>query len=429
MEVSERNTTDNAARPSRNRGASRLALLGWGLLLVWACWWALNLTDGLLVGGHLTWVLRWNFLGLDFYHNWLAVNHWLGGGNPYVDQFGDPLGQRWAYPPIVLWAFAWCGLLGDEAATRLWIACCAGLFAFEALACVRVRRELGLWRVPPPLAVAAVLLCTPVTFALERGQFDVVPLVLLMGAAWAVRRGARWGDVAAGLAVAIAAYLKSYPLLVLPAFFLWRRPGVVAWAVAACAVIGVAFWSGNLAALRNQASLSADVEPFPFWYGHSLNGSWTYLTKGTALGGVPGALIAAALLLPLATWVAWPIRRTAGGPRRPADERLLLPSLLFFTAVTTFALPVSSDYKLIFLVCAALCVWDVRDPWPVHALLLPLMVYLQPFQFPLGAWPLLAIKTAGLVGIGVSLAHKAERLRTPPIVTQADAPAAATTAA
>src|SRR5688500_19420730 len=96
---------------------SRLALLGWALIVVWAAWWAVSLADMLLLGGQFTWVYRWNFLGLDFYHNYLAVNHWLNGGDQYREQFGDPLKQLWDYPTIVLWTLAMVGLMVDDAAS------------------------------------------------------------------------------------------------------------------------------------------------------------------------------------------------------------------------------------------------------------------------------------------------------------------------
>src|SRR5688572_23001560 len=83
----------------RSSGINWAWLLGVLLLIGWAYWWGLSLTEGILVGGARTWVPYWDFLGVDLQHSYLAARHWLAGGNPYVEDFGDSIGQRFVYSP------------------------------------------------------------------------------------------------------------------------------------------------------------------------------------------------------------------------------------------------------------------------------------------------------------------------------------------
>jgi hypothetical protein len=98
--------------PSRARSARQIAtFIAIALLILWIIWWCITANDGRLFLGNRTWVPAFETIGLDFLHNYLAVRHALGGGNPYVELFGDPIGIPYNYAPIVLAIFAWCGVV------------------------------------------------------------------------------------------------------------------------------------------------------------------------------------------------------------------------------------------------------------------------------------------------------------------------------
>src|SRR5262249_42924914 len=109
--------------PSRTYPAfprlSILGAVGVALLVVWGLWWKSSLRHNHLVGGHLTWVEVYHYLGVDFLNNYRASRHWLAGGDPYREPFGDPLGRKLCYPPAVLPAFAWCNGFSPRSALRL----------------------------------------------------------------------------------------------------------------------------------------------------------------------------------------------------------------------------------------------------------------------------------------------------------------------
>src|SRR5207302_3021493 len=169
-------------------------IAGVGLLLIWGLVWAASIHRGRLVGAQRVWNYAYDFLGLDFLNNYQAARHWLAGGDPYREPFGDPTGRKLCYPPIVLPLFAWCGWVKPRAAIVLWMGILAGLAALGAVLGWRARRKLGLWDVPLPFAVAVVLVSTPVIYAMERGNYDLVLLVPLVLAAWALQRRGWWPD-------------------------------------------------------------------------------------------------------------------------------------------------------------------------------------------------------------------------------------------
>ncbi len=373
------------------------------LLLFWAYWWTLNFIEGRLVAGSWTWVPWWDFLGVDFYHNWHGARHWLAGGNPYAEQFGDPMGYFYGYMPVVLYVFAWTRLLELYPAVIAWTLASGAIFAAGAVACARVRRELGLTPIPLPLAVALVLFSTPVLFALERGNFDVlVLLMILLTVTSLCRVSARFAEPLGGACMGLAVFLKTYPLLVLPALLAFGRWRAMAWALAVCLVLGVGMFRDNLAGVRYQQTIAEGRMGYPGWFGHSISGAWKWTTRDTPAARVPGMVASAVMLAPLVAFVARRIRRAPQIDR----ERLLLPSLLFFTAAATAWTPIAMDYKLIFLPLAILSTWDHRDPWFVHVLVLPILLYFQPLKLPIAVWPLFAMKVAALVGAGLSLAAK-----------------------
>src|SRR4051812_42506389 len=82
-----------------------LFLIGLLLLTGWAAVWGLSLKENRLVGGRYTYAGAWDFLGLDFLSPCMASRHWLAGGDPYREPFGDPAEgatdhvRKFCYPP------------------------------------------------------------------------------------------------------------------------------------------------------------------------------------------------------------------------------------------------------------------------------------------------------------------------------------------
>ncbi len=387
--------------PKRFRTA--LAAVGTILLLLWGVWGLASLSEGRLVAGESTWVPAHESLGVDLLGPFRAARHRLVGGNPYREPFDDPLGRPHIYPPAATALFFWAGYVPERYAYPLWGVLLTALTAGMTAACLRTRRFLGLSDVPLTFALAAVAWSTPFLFAVERGNCDLVAVALVLGSVPALRRRSARGDVVAGTCLALAAWLKVYPaalILVLP---LLRRPRAAVCAVLAVVLIGLADPSGVadwLDALRRYTG-DFDVAFVPS--AHSLTTYWRRLFAGNGLDvltRVPGVVGAAAVLAPPALGV------TLRVARRGDDDLLLGPYFLWLTALATFLPPVSNDYNLVVLPLLLLATWDRRDGWLVHLLLLPLLLWWQPFQVPLLAPKLLfGLKLAALAGGALILAR------------------------
>jgi hypothetical protein len=390
-----------------SRGA--LTLLGAALLAGWAALWAAGLSMGRLPGRTLYWFEPFDRLGLDFEANYQGPACRLAGGDPYRDLALGPFADRYAYPPALLWLFAWAPLLPLRAAALVWLAASVLIAAAGAWAAVRTRARLGLWRVPGPLALAAVLCSTPVLFALERGNCDLLIVLFILFASWALARRTRWGDVLAGAVLALAACGKLYPAALLAVFVVDRRWLGLAAALATAALIVALDVPGTLAFRDNIAALVHKHAPgLHGWYHpsvHSLGGWWDVAWQGTrfqgVFGRVKGTWLAGGLLAALVGWVSWRLFRSPGrGP-------LTFAYLAWLAAAATFLPAVANDYNLVFLPLAALAVWDKRDPVWVHGLMAFLLLWQQPVALPVGATLLFVFKLAGLAAVGVCLTRRA----------------------
>ena len=71
-----------------------LIVLGIVLLVLLSVWWVASVRKNRLLGGGRTWTPAFASLGVDFFSNYYASRHWLAGGNPYVEPYGDPLNRR-----------------------------------------------------------------------------------------------------------------------------------------------------------------------------------------------------------------------------------------------------------------------------------------------------------------------------------------------
>lgn len=402
-----RTTTDRSESDSSGWVRRLLQVGGFFLLIAWAGWWAKSLHHHHLVGARQTWVSAWSFLGLDFQNNYYASRHWLAGGDPYRDAIGDPNGRKFCYPPPVLPLFAWCGWVDVRVAVVIWTCVLAGLAVLGAVLALRTRRELALSGVPWTCGVAAILYSTPVLFALERGNCDLILLLPITAAALALRSRSRWSDAVAGSCLALAAAIKIYPAFLVLGLLPLRRFRAFAWSAATGLVLLALAWDQWFLFRANVQELVAQNTPFANGAissdTHSISGCWLLLWPGTRLAwlaripGVVGALLA---VLPGLLWISWRIARL----KQP--NRLLFPYFTWIAACATFVPPVSNDYNLFFLPLSALALWDRRDPVPVHMGMTLLLLWAEPLVLSPSAQLLLAFKFLALAGVGLSLATR-----------------------
>lgn len=393
------------APKSRRRAAF---LLGSLLLVLWATGWAVSLTRGRLLGGERTWVPVHDTLGIDLAGPCQATRHRLAGGNPYREPFGDPLGRPHIYPPLAFVEFAWAVVVPDRLAYPLWWGLLCALAATATGAALRARRLLGLSEIPLPLALAAIAWSTPLLFALERGNSDLVAVGLIVAAAAALRRGSFGGDLLGGSFLALAAWLKIYPGLLLLALPFLRYPRAAALGLASAVLIGLAAPADGAEWLYAVRHFSGNTDIAFVPSAHPLSTYWRRLFAGNTLHvltAVPGIMAATGLLVPPALGVSGLIgRRAVAGP-------LLLPCFLWLTALATFIPPASNDYNLLVLPLAILASWDRDAPWYVHLLVLPVLLWWQPVRLAFVAPKLIfGLKLAALAGVGVALALRARAL-------------------
>src|SRR5438067_1318555 len=138
-----------------------LGVAGAAALVLWCAVWASSIQHHRLRGGQWTWFPGFQYLGVDFLSGYQAARHWLDGGDPYREPFGDPLDRPVCYPRVILPFFAWTHWLRPYRATVLGIAALALLAGLGAWVSWRTRQRLGLQRVPRSFVLAAVLCSTP----------------------------------------------------------------------------------------------------------------------------------------------------------------------------------------------------------------------------------------------------------------------------
>ena len=423
----------------RTAGSRAASILGWTLILGWATWWALAFANGALWGVHATRVPAWKFLGLDFQHNYDAARFWLSGHNPYVEQFGDWRGT-FAYPPIVLPLFAWCALLSQKAAYIVWTGFVGGATAVGAAFAARSRQTQKLLCFPLPLIVGTLLWSLPVLFAAERGQTDVLVLLAIVVAVAALGRPPSWRrDLLIGLCLAVATWIKIYPVFALLGLIplrAWRSFGL---GVLQAALIGLVPFRATILWIETSAEAQKDrvgfVTEIKQWLfdhashrpaeltlyptisadAHSLTTYWATFWKHFGLWWLermPGALGALLVLMPPAIWVSLRVLPSADASR----ARLAYPYLLWLVAIATFLMPVSYDYNLFYLPLAALAVWDRRDPWVLSAITFAAtFVWWQPFRLPgfVNAEVYMGLKLISLACVGMHLVRRLNDVASP----------------
>lgn len=390
-------------------------LAGWVLVVLWLGWWLINLSANHLVGGSKTWVPRFPILGIDFLYNQQGVQVWLAGGNPYREVLDlGSASEFYGYPPLALRVFAWSALLNARAAVAVWMIVLTGLSVLVTWVCWNGRVALGLPRPAFSLALGCVLWSTPVLYSLERGNFDLLVLVLLLAVAALLGRNARGADWLAGGCLAAAVGLKVYPVLCGFLFLVLRRPHAVLGAAVAGVALVLMDVPGTLDFLHNSREVFGRHAPFA--HGrmhetmHTLPGMWPLLWQATPLEwltAIPGQAAWAALMLPAVGLIGYRIWNC------PQPTGVVLPALLWLTAVATFLPVVSNDYNLICLPLAVVAVWKIRDRVETHILVGLLLLWWQPFLCPIGPRLLLACKLAGVYAVALCLLRHLARQSQP----------------
>jgi hypothetical protein len=385
-----------------------VGLAGVVALLLWCAVWASSIQHHRLRGGQWTWFPGFQYLGVDFLSCYQAARHWLDGGNPYREPFGDPLDRPVCYPPVILPLYAWTYWFRPYRAIVLGIAGLASLAGMGAWVSWRTRQRLGLQRVPLAFALASVLCSTPVLFALERGNWDLLVLPCLIFSAWALQRRSPGADIAMGLVLALAAWIKLYPGLLVLALVIFRRPrSLISFAVASL-VIGVFCLRDLPQVYENIKLVTAVNTPAGINVAsHSLSNSWQYFwidTRFAALARIPGTLVAVLFVTSLLAWVGHGVYRC------PQGTRLAYPFLLLLATTATLLPWAANDYNFFYLPLAALAVWDRRDPVAVHVLMGFLLLWWQPILLPIGPSLVFVFKLCGVGATSVSLVARAREL-------------------
>lgn len=374
------------------------ALLGIVALVWWVSYWNAAVKKWHVRPSPATWYEPFQFMSLDFLHNYQASRYWLTTGDPYREAFGDPIGRKLCYPPIVLVYFSWCQLVSVHRAIGIWTITLGAMALLGAWAAWSSRRSLGLTPVPITFALAAVVTSAPVAYALERGNYDLLIVPCIVMAAWGLRRSGRIPDAVVGYAIGLAICLKIYPALLLAALVGMRRYRATAFALIVATAF-LSFQSHNipifLANLQEiVAQHDAESLPYPSQVAHSIPYSWKALWTGSRLAilaRIPGTVAAGAIIGGLLAWVFLATIRSRDP--RPA----VVPLLFWITAAATFVPKVSNDYNFVFLPMAMLAVWDRRDPLVVHAGLGVVCLILQPIAFPMSTSVTFGFKLIGLV--------------------------------
>jgi hypothetical protein len=419
---------------------SRVAqnLLAALLLIPWFALWIKSFIE-FHFATRKTWVAIWPHMGLDIMYCVYAVRALARGTNPLVADIGDFRGP-FAAPPVLLPLFAWTRWSDVYMATLIWAIAIALIVGRAAYVAVQTRRALGLWQPTTLLAVVTILWSMPVLLSMERGSVDAWVLVALL-LAMPLMSARRWfEDVLAGFVLAVGAWTKIYPGLLVFGLPGLCRLRVVAAMALGIVLIGVVPLEHTKQFFRNAAGIQdanrvAPLQEAAAWvrdptfeqftgehraleyFGHSLVTFWPMLFGRTFLGSVPGLIGAGALLGPLLLYGTYEVWRS---PRR---SPLFYPYALWVVAVGTYGLPISYDYNLLFIPLAALALWDHRDPIWVHLLMLLIVIWWQPMAIAFTGETYIVIKMLSLIPLTILLVRRAREAPPTPLTTRVDASA------
>lgn len=416
-----------ATQPDLLAGPRWQHALGLVLLLVWVGWWGLSLSldNPRLMASERTYFYEaaWPYLGFDFLHEYSGGQALVHGQNAYQAIEYHPVYKKFQLPPAVLPLFAWCGLFPPDSQVKialpagefvqpypfkavvLWYAILTGIFGWATYAVCKARAKLGLGTLAWPLALALILLSYPGLFTFEHGASDpLILLLMILGLAALRKKSLRW-DLAAGLCLALAAWLKLYPAVLLIALLglrRWRAAGAMLGGMIVIGLLSLP-WLGQWTAALQEYPTTLTQLPLA---SHSLVAGWPLIWQKSvlvAVGDLPAQLGAALFVLIPGLLVTWCVYRS---DRR---EDLALPYLLWMTALATFGptlLADSPDYNLFFLLLAALGVWHWRDPIWVQLLAVFLILWWQPMLIAQTSYANLLLKVFGVLAVGLSLMAK-----------------------
>jgi hypothetical protein len=380
------------------------------LLVVWCVWWGATLVKRDLVGMKRAWFPA--CFGVDFiWHVDKPTRVWLAGGDPYEDK-----SRMCSYPPLIFRMFAWVGWMTPETALTVWVCAVGGIAALGAWAAWKVRRRIGLDSIPLSTVLVAMLFSTPLVFAMERGQYDIVTVPIVLAALPFLRGNTRWRQVLAGAILALAPWAKVYPGLMGIGL-----AGLRKWdALAGFAIVGLAIGAAipgdtqrflvnnELHMLESKAISNLEKWGRVHPWNHSLSDNWHRIWGGTPLeflSYINGYVATCLLLGPVLIWVSY---RVFACRER---ERLAFPYLMWIVSAAAFVPPVANDYSLVFLPLAVLAVYSRRDPLLCRLAIFAMAFWWQPIAMPINGRLLILIKLAGLFAIGVSLAERACELQ------------------
>jgi hypothetical protein len=416
----------------RGRALLALNVLCALLLAGWGGWWGVNLASGRLVHPGRFGFEEAGRLGGDFSHNDLAARKLVAGENPYLVELGGEWGTgRYSYPPVVLALFLWCPAFPQAVTTAVWVVFTGGALVLAAVLGWRHRARLGLGRLPLLPCLVWLLFSLPVIFEMERGQYDVLVLLLVwLGWRLAARSQALKSECAAALCLAVAVWIKVYPAPLLFGLAAGRRYRLLLLTVAFGVAVGVAPWGATrdfvaAAPATMQAQRATHFRSVrllvegrwdelapdnPTWKHafraaqHSLSDYLPGLCQDLGLpwlARVPGLVQAALASAPLLFWVCLL-------QYRRGDADTLLPVLLWLVVLGTFLMPMSWAYNLCLLPVLAIMLYDPRAPWWQQAGLAALTLYLVPWRVEVRALShlLFAMKFLGLLTVTGLLARR-----------------------
>lgn len=368
--------------------------LGAALLVGWCVWWGVSLQQG-----HLLWVeqsfIQIPAFGIDFTRNTeTPVRIWLTGENAYADKE-----LLFAYPPVVARVFAWVKLFTPSQALTIWICTLGSLAVLAAIWAARWRRELGLTVIPASMAIAMVVFSAPVLFAMERANYDMLIVPLLVLGLVIARQTFAEAVLVGAFFIALAIWLKLYPILLLIGLVAARRWRLTIWTVVWVGLI--ALWDvAELYQFKLNTDLHVARAKFvaglggfePLRWNHSLSLSWPALFDGSPLAQVNGSMGAIAVIGALIGWVAYECWRSK------VSDALLAPMLLWIIAAATFLPPVSNDYNLLPLMVAVVALWNGRHVgnWLT---LIAVFICVQPVGTRLDGEAMFAYKLISLLGV------------------------------
>jgi hypothetical protein len=421
-----------------NAAAARrwLTTAGVLLLLTWGAWWFASLRQPAphLLGGspigtteRFTTIPSWSLIGLDFQHNYGGVDAWLHGENPYRAMGNDPMNARYIYPPLTLGAFAWTGafpiskaipvrllrpdgeftFLYSLKAIYAWLVASVAICVLAAWRSWRARDQRKLSPLPLLLIAGATLLSYPVMFELERGNCNVLPLLAIVGVVGLLARPRSWAaDFGLAACVVLAAGIKAYPGILILGLVALRhfRAALLAGGLLLALVAGT--WSAHASWLGIMRELTADNATSYYEYAHSLAMHWRILWRDLHLAGlaqIPATPAVAAAVLVIVAQVSWRVFKS----KTPANHAW--PFLLWLTAMGTFVNKLSIDYNLIFVPFALFALWNARDRWWTHLVVLACALWCQPFYLGLSGATLLLLKFLSVAAVGQLICYRIVR--------------------